>query len=233
MRTYAEAKARAAAEAANPSRDWTGWCQVFAQACVGAAPWGASAQDAWNQIPNARTHDGTPWAGSLAYWSGGSRGFGHVAFAVENGYVYSTDILRPGKVDLVPYTTIHERWGQTYLGYIDWTPSGAINLGPANTPTLPVVSVAHLISAANHDMPAATGALSQWAGEVRLVEAALAAQGLLSGAYVDGSWGTRTRDAYRAWQVRCGWSGSAADGYPGLQSLTALARVAKTFSAVA
>ncbi|HEY5837180.1 MAG TPA: peptidoglycan-binding protein LysM, partial [Streptomyces sp.] len=38
----------------------------------------------------------------------------------------------------------------------------------------------------------------------------------------DGSFGTRTRDAYAAWQRHCGYTGPAADGIPGKASLARL-----------
>ncbi len=58
---------------------------------------------------------------------------------------------------------------------------------------------------------------------VRIVEAALLAEGLLSRKWAtDGSAGTKTRAAYAAWQRRCGYRGRAADGIPGKQTLTRL-----------
>ena len=45
---------------------------------------------------------------------------------------------------------------------------------------------------------------------------------LLAAQYVDGSFGTKTVAAYKAWQKKCGYSGSAADGIPGRTSLTKL-----------
>ncbi|MFG3336993.1 peptidoglycan-binding protein [Streptomyces tendae] len=87
------------------------------------------------------------------------------------------------------------------------------------------VSVAHLVAAAKADIPAPDGHTT-YPGEVGLVEDALVAEGLLARRYADGSFGTKTRTAYAAWQrSKAGgsYTGSAADGYPGLDSLRRLA----------
>lgn len=55
--------------------------------------------------------------GYVIFWSGGSRGFGHIAISLGNGLCLSTDILRTGLFDVVPITRIHEAWGLTLLGY--------------------------------------------------------------------------------------------------------------------
>jgi hypothetical protein len=87
--------------------------------------------------------------------------------------------------------------------------------------TKPRVSLKHIVYAAQHDPAAAQGHTS-YKTEVLLVERALKAEGLLSGTYVDGSFGTKTVSAYKAWQKKLGYSGSAADGIPGKTSLTKL-----------
>ena len=57
--------------------------------------------------------------------------------------------------------------------------------------------------------------------QVGLVQKALRAEGLYTDS-VDGKFGTNTKSAYAAWQRRCGYSGTAADGAPGLKTLTLL-----------
>lgn len=81
-----------------------------------------------------------PRAGSLAYYDYPNKTgeAGHAVFAQPNGMVWSTDILRHGHVDLVPYLAPVHVWGMRYLGWIDWTPSGAINLAPL--PSKPIIS---------------------------------------------------------------------------------------------
>ena len=87
----------------------------------------------------------------------------------------------------------------------------------------PTVRLAHIIAAAKADPPAAQGHTTH-KDEVLTVERALAAEGLLSAQWVDGSFGTKTISAYSAWQKRCGYTGRDADGIPGRNSLIALGR---------
>lgn len=88
--------------------------------------------------------------------------------------------------------------------------------------TKPKVSLKHVVYAAEHDPTAAQGHTSHPA-DVKPVESALLAEGLLKAAYAkDGSFGSLTVEAYAAWQRRCGYTGTAANGIPGKASLTKL-----------
>ncbi|WHM40278.1 endolysin [Streptomyces sp. BPTC-684] len=88
-------------------------------------------------------------------------------------------------------------------------------------PPQPKVSLAHVVAAARRDPGLPQGGTT-YKAEVLVVERALQAEGLLSAAWVDGSFGTKTKTAYAAWQRRCGYSGPDADGIPGRDSLTRL-----------
>jgi hypothetical protein len=92
------------------------------------------------------------------------------------------------------------------------------------TPTKPTVSVAHLNAARAKDIPAKTGHTT-YPTEVKVVEAALKAEGFLAAAYAsDGSWGTLTDTAYNRFRREVlHLTGSAATGAVGLASLKALA----------
>lgn len=93
---------------------------------------------------------------------------------------------------------------------------------PAKPPaTVQRVSLAHVVAAAKKD-PAATQGHTTYRAEVLVVEQALKAEGLLAGQYVDGSFGSLTVNAYARWQKRLGYSGTAADGIPGMTSLKKL-----------
>ena len=88
-------------------------------------------------------------------------------------------------------------------------------------PATPKVSLAHVVAAARKDPQAAQGHTT-YRAEVLLVEKALQAEKLLAAQYVDGSFGSLTVNAYARWQKRLGYSGSAADGVPGMTSLKKL-----------
>ncbi|MER6601214.1 N-acetylmuramoyl-L-alanine amidase [Streptomyces parvus] len=99
---------------------------------------------------------------------------------------------------------------------------------PATSPTkpappkTPVVDLSKLIAAARHN-PAAKGTPVTYNG-VRTVETALVDAGLLAKPYSDGHFGTTTVAAYARWQRKCGYTGKAADGIPGKDSLTRLGK---------
>lgn len=93
---------------------------------------------------------------------------------------------------------------------------------PAPAP-LPTVSLSRLIEAAKKDPTAPQGHQTYAAG-VKLLEAALHAEGLLDQRWSgDGSFGSATLAAYARWQKRCGVGGPY-DGIPGIKSLTLLGR---------
>ncbi|MFD3361617.1 LysM peptidoglycan-binding domain-containing protein [Streptomyces albidoflavus] len=90
-------------------------------------------------------------------------------------------------------------------------------------PAKPTVSVARLNAARKADIPAATGHTT-YPADVKVVEAALKAEGLLAAKFAaDGSWGTLTDEAYDAFRRKVGYTGSAATGSVGLESLKKLA----------
>lgn len=93
----------------------------------------------------------------------------------------------------------------------------------ASTPAHPKIRLAHVVYAAKHDPAAAQGHTS-YKSEVLSVEKALTAEGLLSSKYIDGSFGTKTTDAYAALQRRYGYRGADANGVPGMASLTRLGK---------
>jgi hypothetical protein len=95
---------------------------------------------------------------------------------------------------------------------------------PAKPATKPVVSLAHILAARKADVPAATGHTT-YPAEVKIVEAALKAEGFLSSTYAsDGSWGTSTDGAYDRFRREVmKLTGSDATGEPGLASLKKLA----------
>ena len=91
--------------------------------------------------------------------------------------------------------------------------------------TKPTVSLAHVVAAAKRDPGAAQGHTT-YKAEVLIVEQALHAEALLSSHYVDGSFGTKTIDAYARWQRSAaggGFTRDDADGVPGKTSLQLLA----------
>ncbi|HET6356102.1 N-acetylmuramoyl-L-alanine amidase [Streptomyces sp.] len=138
----------------------------------------------------------------------------------------------------------YHRWGpRSVIRHLDWQPGKVDPRGvdwdamqdriadrlavpvpkpPAKPPAVkpPVVDLSKLIAAAKSDPPRAGTPISYYG--VKTVEQALVKEGLLSAALADGHFGTATRTAYASWQRRCKFTGAAADGIPGKDSLTKL-----------
>ena len=131
MRSLSDALAFAAGEVKHASQNWSNQCQHFARLCVGASAWAPSAREAFNATPAAHRHSSpNPPAGAIAYFGVADHGTGHAVLSAGGGLCYSTDIKRPGKVDLVPISLPVTQWGLPYRGWIDSTPSGPIDLTP-------------------------------------------------------------------------------------------------------
>lgn len=95
--------------------------------------------------------------------------------------------------------------------------------GQAVQAALPNCNMEAVVKAAQIDPRRADTTITQGSkASVLLVENALLAKGLLEATYVDGHFGTKTIDAYAAWQRSLGFSGLDASGLPGKTSLTAL-----------
>ncbi|MFI7009960.1 N-acetylmuramoyl-L-alanine amidase [Streptomyces sp. NPDC050145] len=92
---------------------------------------------------------------------------------------------------------------------------------PSKPAAKPTVSLSAILDAARRDPAGPNGATSHRTDVLR-VENALHAEGLLVGAWVDGSFGTLTVAAYQKWQRRLGYRGRDADGMPGKTSLVKL-----------
>ncbi|MFC8515470.1 N-acetylmuramoyl-L-alanine amidase [Streptomyces sp. NPDC057257] len=110
---------------------------------------------------------------------------------------------------------------------------GGTATAPKPTPSLPLVDLSRLVVAAKTDPKAKQGHVTYMAG-TNLTEAALVKLGYLAKTYAgDGSFGSKTVDAYARWQRHLGYSGTAADGIPGMTSLKKLGAESGLFTVVA
>ncbi|MGC4768213.1 peptidoglycan-binding domain-containing protein [Micromonospora sp. DT44] len=101
--------------------------------------------------------------------------------------------------------------------------SGATTQRTATAAARPIVDMEATVLAAQIDPRRADNTLTPGAkNSVLAVEQALQAQGLLSAQWVDGYFGTVTVSAYAAYQRSLGYTGLAANGLPGVTSLTKL-----------
>ncbi|MEU9893812.1 peptidoglycan-binding domain-containing protein [Streptomyces phaeochromogenes] len=91
------------------------------------------------------------------------------------------------------------------------------------TPSKPVVDLSNVIAAARRDPGLPQGGKTHKA-DVLVVEKALVAEGLLPAQWADGSFGSRTVEAYASLQRRYGFSGTDANGIPGQTTLKRLGK---------
>ena len=221
---------------ANRQGRWkSGMCLQFVRTCFGVGSRYGSASIGWRNTKYR--HTSVPPPGVPVWWTGGSRGFGHIAISVGGGYVRSTDFPGAGGVGKVAIRTLTRRWRQTYRGWSEdingvrvWRPT-AVRTGRAGraapTAAAPAararVRVKPLLDASVIASYARSGRGAPGKSGVLIVQAALAREITgYSNASGPGYFGPKTRKAYATWQRALGYTGSDADGIPGYGSLSRL-----------
>jgi cell wall-associated NlpC family hydrolase len=74
---------------------------------------------AWLAAKHKHRHDRRPPAGVPVFWSGGSRGRGHVAISLGHGRIISTDLPRTGHITRTGLSAPGRAWGLHYLGWTE------------------------------------------------------------------------------------------------------------------
>jgi hypothetical protein len=176
-----------------------------------------SAHDAWLHARNR--HSGTPPRGAVVFWRSRSVSgqYGHIALSLGGGIVRSTDWPYAGHVSNAKISDISIKWGLDYDG---WTWN--LNDHGIWAPTVDLSNVAAVArkSKSKSGLQSVRGPVG-----VRRVEYSLYRRGLFPRFRVNRWWNKYTTRAYAAWQRRLGYSGSDADGVPGITSLRRLARL--------
>lgn len=98
-----------------------GECLMRVRGCYGIAAREHDAAQAWQlaKVKHPQTDPNKIPRGYPVFWTGGSKGFGHIAISAGNGKCWSTDIKRPGFFDYADIADIHAKWGLTLVGYTD------------------------------------------------------------------------------------------------------------------
>lgn len=203
---------------------YSGLCLRFVRNCHNIPARDASARVAWSRIPVSQRHGGKePPAGVPVFWSIGANG--HVAESAGGGWCISTDILRRGKADRVRIDLISSKWGAQYLGWTESLNGYRVYNPPPKKNThhsRPQVSASHVLAASKTDPHLGSKDRPAHPKGVRVVERALAAEGLLDDRYIDGRWTSKTSKAWAKWQRRHG--DTSPSGRPGRKGLKALGR---------
>jgi hypothetical protein len=215
----------------NAARDWalsqdtwhTGYCLVFTRSCFDVAARYGTARLAWDnaQKRHQETDPSRIPANVPVWWTGGSRGYGHVAFSLGGGLCRSTDWPSAGQVSTTHISNIHTSWGHTLVG---WTEdiNGVTVASADNFNTVTVLDASNVAAAAKASRSVEGGKLLKkavatevGAGKMDLTSSAL---------------GAAFRVQYRLVQTRYLHAAGlpvnqqSADGIPGLGSLTWLGK---------
>lgn len=191
-----------------------GFCLKYVRTAYGVGPLFPSAAEAWRnaQFKHLVGSGMQVPRGVPVYWTGGSQGFGHIAIAAGNGTCWSTDAGGSGIVAKVKIDDLTAKWGIDFKGWAeDVNNVRVFNAANAAKPnSVKPVRLKQLMPDPKDDVREVQKALKRKLPKVA------------SDIPVDGYFGPRTQKAYAAWQRRCGFTGSAADGIPGKISLQRL-----------
>ncbi|MFD9271460.1 peptidase M23 [Streptomyces goshikiensis] len=111
----------------NEKRWWRRCLEFSARVYGWTAAGVGSAITHYHQMPDNMKHPGSrdiP-AGALMYWET-SNPHGHVSVYLGDGMIISSDVARPGYVDVIPASDIESKWGGRYVGWAPpYFPQGA------------------------------------------------------------------------------------------------------------
>jgi hypothetical protein len=108
---------RTARNAENDRFNDPGYCQQQCRQWAGIGPKYPDAATAWRNTNDRHPGNRKPPRGSMVFWTGGSRGYGHVAVSLGNGKVRSTDAGGRGRVATVDLAWIERNWRLPYAGW--------------------------------------------------------------------------------------------------------------------
>lgn len=204
------------ADAIATARSWSksrkfvgvGMCLATVRQYYGVPSGVATAADSWHMSAHKRqVHDGVACPrGAPVYWTGGSKGAGHIAIAIGGGLCYSTDWKEAGKIDIARIDDITTQWGLDFKGY-----TFEVNGVQVWKPAQPKQTV-HL-----HNLR--PGARST---DVLHVKKVLRDKGYRGFLTTSNKYGRGVQKAYAKFQTRLGYTGRDANGVPGSLSLKRL-----------
>ena len=108
---------RTARNAENDRTNVPGMCLVQVRTWAGIDARYGTAAIAWFNTNHRFPGDRNPPRGAPVFWTGGSRGFGHIALSLGNGKIRSTDVGGSGNVATVDLGYIERNWHERYMGW--------------------------------------------------------------------------------------------------------------------
>lgn len=218
-------------ESAHPSRSWKGYCEMFCHFIYDVPAQNPTAIAQWHNTHPAHKFaggnpDNAPLGSLLCFVRRDGSGDGHIMpaarpFPSGSSGAWSNDLVTLGDINKVHRNAPIIVWGHVYLGYI--TEINGYEIPVIEPKKRPMVHLSDILKAERADGAHSPQGHTTYPGQVKLVEHALLAEGLLNHKYAeDGSFGAATKDAYTQWQHKLGYRGKDADGKPGLVSLRKL-----------
>lgn len=191
-----------------------GLCLVFVRSAFGVSALFGSAAAAWRgaQFKHPVSSGMQVPRGAPVFWTGGSRGFGHIAIGTGNGRCWSSDAGGPGRTAKVSIDELTDRFNIDFQGWAEDVNGVRVFDADqrARKQASHTVHLKQLQPDPREDVREVQRALKR-----RLPQAT-------KDLPVDGHFGLQTQQAYAAWQRRCGFDGADADGIPGKISLQRL-----------
>jgi hypothetical protein len=108
---------RAVNNALADTSDEPGLCLKQVRIWYGLPARYTSAASAWQRAKLRIKDDRIPPRGAPVFWTGGSKGFGHIALSLGNGRIRSTDVAGSGGVGTVSIDFPAQHWGLHYAGW--------------------------------------------------------------------------------------------------------------------
>lgn len=126
VRSAPDAVTAARLEVRHPSQNWTGYCLKFVRTMRNVQLKYSDANESWAHSP-VKHYNNHPPKGVPFYYSVGTHG--HVVMADENGYCFSTDVLREGKVDRISLGAPVNSWNAKGRGWSPYLNGKLVYLG--------------------------------------------------------------------------------------------------------
>lgn len=95
-----------------------GMCLKWVRTCWEVPSLAGDAQEAWDIARHKHPGDRNPPDGAPVFWSGGSKGYGHVAIW-RTADMRSTDCKSTGQVAAAALSWVENTWNMRYLGWTE------------------------------------------------------------------------------------------------------------------
>ena len=117
---------QSAKEAVDNAKKYTtcdpGYCLKYTRTWLEIPSRDSSASVAWGNALGKHAGDRTPPRGAPVFWTGGSKGYGHIGLNLQDngsGSFRGTDMPSSGKVSNQAISWIENHWGLKYVGWAE------------------------------------------------------------------------------------------------------------------